>query len=224
MKTLFTLIIILLIFKVDACAQFISVQSGFSSTSASYTYKNQDQIDNKSFNSGFQLGVTTDFKLSSNISLIPGVLLQTKGYHDAGNNSDFNLSWDEGFNFWYIDVPVLMSSKFPLDKIDLFAEIGPYTGIGISGKYEYKSTLGNDYYIDKGKFSWGTEDDANLKRIEYGVMARIGAEIRHLKVGLAYTHSLRNIFKEDNYDYKSRVFTLFVSYPIFSVKNAINRQ
>ena len=225
MKTLFTLIIILLIFKVDACAQFISVQTGFSSTTVEYKFKDQEKFeDYYDFNAGFQFGFMAEFPLTKIISIVPGVLLQTKGFHTSGSfNPDIEYSWDHDFNLWYLDIPVLLNVNIPVAKITFFTDIGPFAGIGLSGKYKYKDVIGNNVDVSKGKFNWGTDDEAFFKRLEYGAMARIGAEIKHVKFGVSYALSLSNIAVNENNTFKNKVFTFFVSYPIFNLKDATNR-
>ena len=98
-----------------------------------------------------------------------------------------------------------------MNSIKLFIDIGTYAGIGLRGNYKY-----SDYFNhENGKVNWGSNEWESLKRIEYGLMARTGAEIKKFDVGLSYELSLRNIAVYDNLDYKNRVLTLFVSYPVF---------
>ena len=226
MKTFFPLLIILVISNLGAFAQIISVQTGFSSTTTEYKFKDQEKFeDYYDFNAGFQIGFMAEFPLNKIISFVPGVLLQTKGFHTSGSfKPDIEYNWDHDFNLWYLDIPVLLNVNIPVTKIKLFTDIGPYAGIGLSGNYKYKDVIGNNVDVTKGKFNWGADDEAFFKRLEYGALARIGAEVKHVKFGVSYALSLSNIAVNENNTYKNKLLTLFVSYPIFSIKDAINRQ
>ncbi len=225
MKTFFLLLIILVISNMGAFAQIISVQSGFSSTTVEFKFDDFEQFkDNYDFNAGFQIGFMAEFPLTKIISIVPGVLLQTKGFHTSGSfYPEIEYSWDYNYNLWYLDIPVLLNVNIPVAKIQLFVDVGPYAGIGLSGKHEYKDVIGNDISVEMRKYKWNVTDEESIKRFEYGVMTRLGAEIKHVKFGVSYALSLRNIAVIENDTYKNKLLTFFVSYPIFSMENATNR-
>jgi hypothetical protein len=50
--------------------------------------------------------------------------------------------------------------------------------------------------------------------MEYGITGGAGAEINRFKFGFSYTYSMRNIFIPDDFVYKNRVLTIFISYAI----------
>jgi hypothetical protein len=170
-------------------------------------------MDEKIFNPGFQAGTMLEFPVTNLFSVIPGLILQTKGYSEGNKDPVSQINWKTDYNFWYLDIPVLLNLKIPIKKSGLFIEIGPYAGIGLSGNVKYYENT-NEPFNEKDKVIWGNNEDAVLKRMEYGITGGAGAEINRFKFGLSYTYSMRNIFIPDNCVYKNRVLTLFISYAV----------
>lgn len=215
MKTLFTLLIVLMLSNLDAFTQTIRVQTGFSYTSMKYKWMDNYRSDHFVFNPGFQLGTMVDFPLNSSISLSTGALVQTKGFRETGE-WQINEKFVWRYDLWYLDLPILLNGKIKVGKVDLFAGIGPYVGIGLSAKEFYKEIFGNDVKVETMKMKFGSSENDHLKRFEYGVMARIGTEINLVKIGFSYALSLTDItIHENNRKLKNKELTLFISYPIF---------
>jgi hypothetical protein len=204
--------LILILFKHSA-GQSLWVQTGFSSTTAEHSYQEIDIMDDKIFKPGFQAGTMLEFPVNNLFSVIPGFVLQTKGHSQGAQHPVSQINWKTDYNFWYFDIPVLLNLKIPIKKSGLFIEIGPYAGIGLSGNVKYYENT-NEPFNEKDKIKWGKDEDALLKRMEYGITGGAGAEINRFKFGLSYTYSMRNIFIPDDFVYKNRVLTFFVSYAV----------
>ena len=214
MKKLILFSVLILIFFKNSTGQSLWIQTGFSSATAEHSYQEIDIMDDKIFKSGFQAGTMLEFPINKLFSVIPGFVLQTKGHSQGEKDPISQINWKTDYNFWYFDIPVLLNLKIPIKKSGLFIEIGPYAGVGLSGNVKYYENT-NEPFNEIDKIKWGNNEDAVLKRVEYGIMGGAGAEINRFKFGLSYSQSMRNIFIPDDFVYKNRVLTLFVSYAVF---------
>lgn len=211
MKKLIPFAFLILIFFKNSTGQSLWLQTGFSSVTAWYSFQEHDATDDQIFKPGFQVGTMMEFPVTPVFSLIPCLMLQTKGDSEGGKNLVSQLNWKRENNFWYFDIPVLLNLKIPIKKSGLFIEMGPYAGIGLSGNYKSYENA-NEPFNEKVKFKWG--EDGDVKRMEYGIMGGAGAEINRFKFGLSYTYSMRNIAVPYDLVYKNRVLTFFVSYAV----------
>lgn len=124
---------------------------------------------------GYHLGIVTDVHLYQDLYLHPGVFLMTKGAKVDGVDTKIRAS--------YLEVPVLLSYRFPLmDEMKLHLNFGPYLAYGIGGKIkpEHGSKV-------------NTFDNDRLKRFDMGLTLGAGMNIDRLYVGLNYDLGLMNI-------------------------------
>lgn len=211
MKTKIPILFILFFTLNVSSAQSLWLQTGFSYATAEYKYQDHDLLDDETFKPRFQIGALAELPVTPIFSVNPGLILQTKGTYESYETLDPESKAGSEINLWYFDIPVLLNLKIPFDKFGLFIEMGPYAGIGLSGNAKYYDNI-NEPFNEKDKFKWGKDED--LKRMEYGIMGGTGAEINRFKFGLSYTYSMRNVTNADDYAYKNRVLTLFVSYSV----------
>jgi len=202
--------LILIVFK-HSTGQSLRLQTGFSYATAEYKYQDHDLMDDETFKPRFQIGAIAEFPVTPIFSVNTGLMLQTKGYYQSFKLDDSEISSGRDIKFWYFDVPVLLNLKIPVKKSGLFVEMGPYAGIGLSGTAKYYEDT-HEPYTEKEKMKWG--EDNYMKRMEFGIMGGAGAEINRFKFGLSYTYGMRNIANADDFVYKNRVLTLFVSYAV----------
>ncbi|MGE0018303.1 MAG: porin family protein [Draconibacterium sp.] len=202
--------LILIIFK-NSTGQSLWVQTGLSYTTAEYKYQDHVLLDDETFKPRFQIGMMTEFPVTPIFSVTPGLIFQTKGYYQSFKLSDSKISSGRDLKICYLDIPVLLNLKIPFDKFGFFVEMGPYAGIGLSGTAKYYENT-HETYTEKDKVKWGKDGD--MKRMEYGIMGGAGAEISRFKLGLSYTHSMRDVAVPDDFVHKNRVLTVFVSYAV----------
>lgn len=218
MQKLIPFVFLMLILFKHSSGQSLWLQTGFSSLSAWYSFQEHDATDDQIFKPGFQAGTMMEFPVTPIFSVIPGLMLQTKGYSEGDKNPVSQINWKYDYSSWYFDIPVLLNLKIPIKKSGLFIEIGPYAGIGLSGTAKsFENT--QEKYTEKDKVKWGK--DREMKRMEYGITGGAGAEISRFKFGLHYTYSMRDVAVPDDFVYKNRVLTVFVSCAI--LRNPNNR-
>jgi hypothetical protein len=211
MKKFILLAFLLLIILKNSTGQSLWLQTGFSSATAEYKYQDHDLMDDETFKPRFQIGVIAELPVTPIFSVNPGLILQTKGTYQTYELLDPESIGGTDLKLLNLDIPVLLNLRIPFDKFGLFIEMGPYAGIGLSGTAKYYENT-DEPYTEKDKVKWGNE--GYMKRMEYGIMGGAGAEINKFKLGLSYTYSMRNVAIADDFVYKNRVLTLFISYAI----------
>ncbi len=84
-------------------------------------------------NPGFHLGFTVDVPINDFLSFEPGLVFTTKGlkYEDEFMGVDLKVK----VNLYYLDIPLTIKASHDLGGgIKMFGAVGPYVGLGLSGK------------------------------------------------------------------------------------------
>ena len=192
---IFILIASTLIFYDESSAQTIEVKGG---TNLS-TMLSKDRIE--TYSEDYQLtprlliGITADYPFTERFSLESGILFSSKGYKLEANYALYQNS--EPFRVYqnavlnYIEIPLLFKGSAKVRELSIFSTIGPYVGIGLSGEM-----TANSYSIgiaEKQVYSHEMGADGNWKRLDYGLQAGVGMEIRRIVIKISYSYGLANI-------------------------------
>jgi len=169
--------------------------------------KSNGGVDDARALSTFNVGATADIPLLPVLSLQTGLLLSGKGsksdsYLDANDHSDNYVKTK--FNPLYLELPVNLLVKFPIDEsIRVFVGGGPYVAMGIGGKAKGESSLlgVKDSYSESIKFNnddplTGEQEGARfdrLKRFDVGLNAVAGLEVSRMMFALNYGWGLTKI-------------------------------
>ncbi len=147
-------------------------------------------INNTEAKSGFSIGVTMDYGLTSDIYLLTGLDLTSKGFNIKEGNSQYeaNLISKCKANLIYIQLPVHAGYKLTIsDDIEITFHIGPYMAYGIGGKY-----INNM----EGLITEGSAFDVlRYHRFDFGLGIGVNADFKNIGVGLGYDWGLSNIPK-----------------------------
>jgi hypothetical protein len=153
---------------------------------------------------GFNAGVTFEIGFGSLFAVEAGLIAETKGFKfsESGNKLQTNAL--------YVDVPVLVKVGPSFGPIKVFAAAGPYIGMGVTGKY--KITISGD--SETTDLKWGSDDDSDLKRMDFGAKFGVGAELSGLTFGVYYALSIANLSPTtDNGDVlRNKVLSVSVGY------------
>jgi hypothetical protein len=186
--------------------------------------KDADEIwsDDYTLKPGFQIGPIVEIKLTKLLAVETGLLLSTKGYKYSDTESYGGVSYKYSgtASLVYLDWPITAKANFQLGKITLYGALGPYIGVGLSGKYKYKTTGGGSTQSDSEPVKWGSDPDVDhLKRPEVGLYAGAGVEMMNLQFGLSYQLGVNNILADTENAAKAanRVLAFTVAYK-FSFK------
>jgi len=151
---------------------------------------------------GYQAGLTADLSLSSRFSIQPSLVINSKG-----SSTDLDIRDSTGqreavtraiFRLLYAEIPVLLLYKGSLGKSwRWYGGVGPYAGIGITGKFKTDSDILEDQKIEFTFKKRGTYTVNTYKRMDYGLNAAIGAERGRMQFGINYSHGLTSMNPED---------------------------
>ena len=189
-------------------AQKIYVQAG--ANFANITNSKSGNVEKNNVLTTLNAGLIGNFKLSSVVSLSPGLLFSGKGSKTKTTFTD-NSYVSTKFNPYYIELPIDLVFNLPLDiknKISLSA--GPYIAVGVGGKSISDFVIGGTTtsierkieYNNDNPFTSEQEDAAyyKLKRFDYGL--NVGAAVKFssfmIKVNYGYGLSKINSTQKDN--------------------------
>jgi hypothetical protein len=194
MKNLMKLLIVVILFTLasESYSQ-IGVKAGLNLSNMLIKDDYGTYSDESKMNPGFHVGATAEFPITEMISIETGLFLSTKGVKMS--EKDIDYEYNSKANLFYIDVPLTVKAYINVGGSRIYGAIGPYIGMGISGKttYEYKET-GVPTETDTETISWGSDaENDDLKRLDYGLTAGAGVEINSIQIGVSYGFGLANI-------------------------------
>ena len=215
MKNAITLffMVILLTMATALNAQKLGVKAGLNLSNILIKDNFDTYTDNNKLSPGFNAGVTVEFSSVGIFGFETGLMLMTKGFRYEEKGADYNFS--EKANVYYIDVPITAKATFDVGGPKIYALLGPFVGVGITGKYKWDDTYMG--YTDSGTetVTWGSDaDNDDFKRLDYGIIGGAGAQINSIKLEITYGLGLANIsaYTEDGFMLKNRVISLSVGY------------
>jgi outer membrane protein W len=168
--------------------------------------------DNYKMNPGFHVGATMDFSLSDLLSIETGLLLTTKGVKIEEEEMGFKIS-GKG-NLYYLDIPITVKLGYDLGGAKIYGAIGPYVGMGLSGKTEATFSYQGSEETESEDVSWGSGDTDDLKRLDVGLTFGGGVEISAIQIGVSYDLGMSNISAYTDYgtSSKNRVLKFSIGY------------
>ena len=233
MKKLFTLILLLGCTYLSSHAQYIGLRGGFSLSSITTNLNSSDSKIKSKLIKGFQGGIFAEFPLSTTLKWLTmetGLMIQTRGSDltwnqnilrgPLGQSTYHSYSWGRTSSSFtgktylqYLDIPLSVKMYSSVGKSSLYFEIGPYVGIGLSGKHY-------DYYDYINKISWGPSDP-DYKQLDFGISMGIGMKIKPFLIGLSYDLGLANIYPTGDIILHNRVFSVFMEFMILHIDKSI---
>ncbi|NJN25252.1 MAG: PorT family protein [Cyclobacteriaceae bacterium] len=103
----------------------------------------------------------------------------------------------------YFEIPLNIEYKYALgDDISLFAEAGPYMGIGLSAKLKTGKT---SFDVDFGN------DEDEQDRIDAGLNFGAGIEVDKIRLGVNYGHGMVNLANNE-WNTKLRNVAIYAGY------------
>lgn len=218
MKNLFRSIVLLSLafIYVESNAQNFVLKAGLNLANLldkddSDTYSNDFKM-----NPGFHVGATILVPFSEAVSLETGLVLMTRGMKISEESGGFKLTANA--NLMYLDIPILVKGAYSLsDNTKMYGAIGPYIGIGLSGKAKATIDDGTTSSSSEEDIKWGNDENTdNLKRLDFGLSFGAGVEISSFLVGVSYDLGLSNIstIQDGGTTIKNRVLKFSLGYLI----------
>lgn len=108
--------------------------------------------------------------------------------------------------------PLWQNYRTLLETLRFYLDAGPYIGIGISGKTLIEGNLGSISGSEEKEIIWGNDNDANLKRIDYGLSLGAGVRIHSISIGALYGLGLTDAASAENTTMNHRVMSISLGY------------
>lgn len=139
---------------------------------------------NTNSRTGFMIGGFADIGVSRVISIKPAVRYIVKGYTSQGQAFNYSQTYS------YIEMPLLIKAKLPVNYVKPYIEAGPTLGIQLSASSEYQAN-GQVTDMDQGAY---------FSAIDFGLYFGSGAEFRvapntDIFTSFGYALGLTNISK-----------------------------
>lgn len=176
---------------------------------ANVSYNTSGNIDDANMLLSFHAGIVGDIPATSFLSVQPGILLTGKGSKtQSGNTSDANY-YRATTNPLYIEVPVNVVFKAPLEKdTKFFAGAGPYIAMGIAGKRKSEGKIFGIAFSRNDKIDFSNDDPTTsgeegagfgiLKKFDYGFNGTAGFEGKNVLFSVNYGLGLAKLQSGDN--------------------------
>ena len=224
MKKVHLVMGVLLVFALatGANSQTISLRGGLNLSNMSFD-TDWDNDDDTDWKAGFIVGGAVEFPFTDALSLETGLFLASKGYKASDEFTEtfagmtFEVEMEETLSLLYLDVPITARLSHDLGNgLSLYGLLGPYVGIGLTGtmEYEYTETFNGETETDSGEqdIEWGSGDEDELKRIDFGLTVGGGVEVNNFLIGLSYNMGLADISPHDIVEIKNKVISFTVGY------------
>jgi len=148
---------------------------------------------------GFHVGAFVELPFSNKLSLETGLLLQSKGYKSPFTSFFFDeeimdtvsFGGDQQTRLLYLDIPILLKSRFDLGGANLIVAAGPYFGFALSGTRLFEYTFEGDFYEEEQVIEFG--DNGEYNSVDYGLMGTVGIEFSNVFLSASYAYGLANI-------------------------------
>ena len=115
-----------------------------------------------------------------------------------------------------MDIPVTAKTSFDLGNTKIYGVFGPYLGIGLSGKTKLELEYDGEVVSKEEDVRWGSDEEADLKKMDFGLTVVAGIELNSFQMGLTYSLGLANIspYSENGYKISNRVLGISIGYKI----------
>jgi len=197
---------------IPAISQVIGIKGGLNL--ANMFAKSNDETYSDEFNMkpGFHIGLTAEFPVAETTSFETGLLLTSKGF--KLDLEEDMYSQKSNVNLLYLDIPLLAKAYFNVGVTKIYGALGPYIGFGLSGKTKNEVTYDGETESEEIDLKWGSSEDDDLKRLDFGLMAAAGIFIKSIELGLNYSYGLANLEATSEADskMKNRVLSFSVGY------------
>lgn len=170
---------------------------------------------------GFDVGAIIDVPIWKALYVQSGLFFTTKGAEtkyeesDEENKGTPNDEKKGSFNAMYLEIPILLSYRFNLDKnMKWHIHFGPYIAYGIGGKARYANSENGERQEKKSDFFGKSDDSYGFNRFDTGLSFGTGLSFKHHYIGLQYELGLANVANKTYWGKKTsfKMNNLAISY------------
>lgn len=189
-------------------AQEYGIKAGLNLANIYSTLNGNVVSDNYEINTGFHIGLTAEYPIAKSISFETGLMLSTKGY--SVKEDGFLADYSSTTNLYCFDIPLTAKAAYKIGGIKVFANVGPYVGIGLSGKVSSDGNVLGISGSTESDVEWGDEGD--FERLDYGLTFGAGVEFGKISVGASYGLGLADISPSSYVETNNRVTSISLGY------------
>jgi hypothetical protein len=196
-------------------AQTFGIKGGINLANMLVKDDNKNYGNDYSLRPGFNVGVNVNAPFNDFLSFESGLFITTKGtkyeYEDEITGADVTAKTD----LFYLDIPLTFKASHDLgDGLKIFGAIGPYVGIGLSGKARYTVKYQREEETGEEDIKWGSDDEDDFRRLDIGLSFGGGVEINSFMTGISYDLGLSNIsvYQDNGSTIKNSVLKFSVGY------------
>ncbi len=210
------LVTVLGLFCLNLSAQTIGIKAGLSMSNILAKDDDDTYSDDYKMKPGFHVGATVDIPITDMFSFQTGLLLNSKG--PMFKDEEDGVKYKSKLNLTYIDIPLNVLANFELtDGVKAFGALGPYVGIGLTGKSKTTVEMEGNKKTEKESIKWGSDEEKDdYKRLDLGLTIGAGVEVSSITAGIFYDLGLANIspYSSNGYRQNNRVLRLTLGYKI----------
>lgn len=183
------ILICLLSISVSAAnAQMLGVKAGLAFADGKYKLYETKMSTGNLY--GVNVGILGEVPVSESFSLGTAVMLIKKG----ARSDEYKIP------VRYIEFPVNLVYRIDYVTWRIFAQAGPYIGVGISARKNSNV---------KRKIEFGT-DDMQYNKVDFGINLGGGFEIDNIQFGINYGKGFTNISNADSEVLRNRVLSVSI--------------
>lgn len=208
-----------LIIFTQAYSQNIGIKAGLNLADMLAKDDDGSYTDDSKMLIGFHAGAVVEITISELISIEPGLLISSKGIKMVEEDTYMGetYKYTNQMSLYYLDIPINLKIGFDAGSARIFGLVGPYIGVGLSGKTKWTYEGGGESETDTEAVEWGTDpDDHDLKRPDAGVTFGAGALFGAIEISVSYGLGLLNIssYTDEGATLKNRVLGISLAYRI----------
>ncbi len=189
-------------------AQNLGLKAGLNLSNVYSTLKGDVISEDFNTNTGFHIGLSAEFPISKIISFESGLLFSTKGY--SVKEDGLLVDYSSTTKLYYLDIPLTAKAAYKVGGIKVFANVGPYLGIGLLGKVSSDGNVLGVSGSDESDVVWG--DGGDFERLDYGLILGAGIEFGKITIGASYEIGLADISPNSNIETNNRLTLISLGY------------
>ncbi|QIA07754.1 porin family protein [Draconibacterium halophilum] len=197
-------------------AQTIGIKAGYTLSDLLLKEDGESVSDEFDMRSGFHIGPTFEWGIGEGAGIETALLITTKGVKTNESELFEGIAYSSKskVNLWYLDIPVFGKLYADVNKSRIYGMLGPYFGIGLSGKTKVEEKGGTESFNEEWNIVWGPDEDDDLKRLGLGLAVGGGVEINSFLFEFTAHFALNNISPQTDYDMvaRNRSFMFSVGY------------
>lgn len=207
-----SLALALLTLGTAAFSQSIGIRGGLSLSNIYAENNSGTTSDEFLYKTGYHGGIVVDLDITKSLSLESGLMIESKGFRLDNDFGGINSKY--ALNLTYVDIPLTLKASTDNTFVNFYGILGPYVGVGLFGNEKGETTVLGVKTAFNDPIQWGTTQNDEVRRFDYGLMIGAGVELGSIQLGLSYAHGLANIapVHDNGLTAQNRVFRLSAAF------------